>query len=90
VYIIGADGKPWPIPEQEITVIRQAREGNLKCDPYPYLQCGTEVCVVRGPLKGYHGILVEKNKKHRLILSVHLINKSISVEIEAAVLRQRV
>lgn len=84
VQLVGAGNTPWPIPEQEITAIRQAIEGNLKCDPYPYLKCGTEVFVIHGPLKGYHGILIEKNKKHRLVLSIHLINQSMSVEIDTA------
>lgn len=83
VQIVGAGDKPWPIPEQEIAAIRQAIECNLKCDPYPYLKCGTEVYVIHGPLKGYHGILIEKDKKHRLVLSIHLLNQSMSVEINA-------
>ncbi len=83
VQLVGNPGKPWPIPEDEISAIRTVLEKKLSYDPYPYLKVGSPVQVNRGPLKGFQGILAEKNKKHRLILSVHLIGQSISVEIDA-------
>jgi transcription antitermination factor NusG len=84
VQFIGSNGKPWLVPPKQVEAVYIALSSKLKCDPYPYLKVGANVYVTRGPLKGYHGILIEKNKKHRLILSVHLIGQSIAVEIDAA------
>lgn len=84
VQLVGSNGKLWPVPDDEIEAIRMALNGGLKCDPYPYLKVGNEVYVTRGSLKGYHGVLIEKNKKHRLVLSIHLIGQALSVEIDAA------
>jgi hypothetical protein len=40
--------------------------------------------VRRGPLEGIRGILVRKDKRHRLVISVHLIRQAAAVEIDAA------
>jgi len=83
VQLVGANGTPWPVPADQIEAIRIALGCTLKCNPYPYLKLGQEVYVTKGPLKGHHGILIEKNSKHRLVLSIHLIGQSVSVEIDA-------
>jgi len=84
VQLVGGEGGHWPIPEDEIQAIRVALASDLKIDPYPYLRVGREVRVTRGPLKGHTGILVRKQKRHRLVVSVHLIGRSIAVEIDTA------
>lgn len=84
VQLIGSNGQPWSIPAEEIEAVYKALNSKLKCDLYPNLKVGTEVYVTRGPLKGCHGQLIEKNKKHRLIFSVQMIGQSLAVEINAA------
>ena len=54
----------------------------LPYDPHPYLHEGMQVEVVRGPLQGVHGILLRKEKHHRLVLSVRLIQQATAVEID--------
>ncbi len=83
VEMVGSNGKPWPVPSDEVEAVRIALESKLKCDPYPYLKEGMQVEVVKGPLKDFRGILVKKHKRHKLILSVSLIGRSVSVEINA-------
>jgi transcription antitermination factor NusG len=39
--------------------------------------------VVRGPLEGLRGVLLRKDKRHRLVISVHLIQQAAAVEIDA-------
>ena len=38
--------------------------------------------VVRGPLQGIRGILLRKDKRHRLVLGVRLIQQAAAVEID--------
>lgn len=54
----------------------------LPYDPHPYLHEGMQVEVIRGPLQGVHGILLRKEKHHRLVLGVRLIQQAAAVEID--------
>ena len=54
----------------------------LPYDSHPYLQEGMKVEVIRGPLQGVQGILLRKDKRHRLVLGIHLIQKAAAVEID--------
>lgn len=54
----------------------------LPYDPHPYLHEGMTVEVVRGPLQGVQGILLRKEKRHRLVIGVRLIQQAAAVEID--------
>jgi len=81
VGIVGSGSRPEPIPEQEIDALRRLMTSVLPYDPHPYLHEGMQVEVVRGPLQGVHGILLRKEKRHRLVIGVHLIQQAAAVEI---------
>jgi transcription antitermination factor NusG len=83
VDIVGGP-RPEPIPDEEITAIQTLIRSVLPYDPHPYLHEGMKVEVIRGPLQGIHGILLRKEKRHRLILGVHLIQQAAAVEIDSA------
>ena len=76
--------EPEPMPAGHIESIKRFMEEEIQFDPYPYLIPGIAVEVMRGPLKGVHGVLAEKRGKHRLVVNVDLINNSIATEIDAA------
>ena len=82
VEIVGSGSRPEPIPEPEIDALRRLMISVLPYDPHPYLHEGMRVEVVRGPLQGIHGILLRKEKRHRLVIGVHLIQQAASVEID--------
>jgi transcriptional antiterminator NusG len=84
VTIIGTDGLPSPIPEHEITGIRQLIDSELSFDPCPLIKEGMMVEVKHGPLRGVVGRLVRKGSHARLVLSVDLIGQAVSVEVDAA------
>ncbi len=71
-----------PIPEDQIAAIQKLVQSGLAYDPYPYLKEGAFVRVVRGPLQGVEGILLEKRKKHLLVLSVDLIQQSAALQVD--------
>jgi transcription antitermination factor NusG len=72
------------IPDNEIDAIRLAARGPALAEPHPYLKCGERVRVTRGSLAGVQGILIRKKSQFRLVLSVHMLAQSVSVEINAA------
>lgn len=82
VEIVGGGHRPEPIPDDEIKAIQTLMTSVLPYDPHPYLQEGTAVEVVRGPLQGVHGILLRKEKRHRLVIGVRLIQQAAAVEID--------
>ena len=82
VEIVGSGSRPEPIPEQEINALRRLMTCVLPYDPHPYLHEGMRVEVVRGPLQGAHGILLRKEKRHRLVVGVRLIQQAAAVEID--------
>ena len=84
VRIIGSEGRPSPIPSQEIESIRQLVDSELAFDPCPLIKEGMMVEVKAGPLKGVVGRLVRKGSHARLVLSVDLIGQAVSVEVDAA------
>jgi transcription antitermination factor NusG len=82
VDIVGGGKQPEPIPDEEITAIQTLMTSVLPYDPHPYLQEGMMVEVIRGPLQGVRGILLRKEKRHRLVLGVRLIQQAAAVEID--------
>jgi len=82
VEIVGSGSRPEPIPEEEINGLRRLMTSVLPYDSHPYLHEGMQVEVVRGPLQGAHGILLRKEKRHRLVVGVRLIQQAAAVEID--------
>ena len=82
VDIVGAGHCPEPIADDEIAAIRTLMTSVLPYDSHPYLHEGMMVEVIRGPLQGVRGILLRKEKRHRLVLGVRLIQQAASVEID--------
>lgn len=87
VTIVSFDGRPAPIPEAELTGIRQLVTSDLHYDPCPLIREGDKVEVTHGPLKGIVGYLSRKGSHARLVLAVDLIGQGVSVEVDAADVR---
>ena len=86
VSFVTLDGKPAPIPPVEIESIRRLVESDLAYGPHPYLKVGRKVRVRLGPLEGCEGILVRKKGLSRLVLSLNLLQQSVSAEVDAEVI----
>ena len=82
VDIVSSGHRPEPIADDEIAAIKILMTSVLPYDPHPYLREGMQVEVVRGPLQGVRGILLRKEKRHRLVLGVRLIQQAAAVEID--------
>ena len=83
VRIVGSNSGPEPVPDVQIQSLKHFVFAEMPVDPYPYLAEGDHVRIIRGSLKGLRGILVEKKSQFRFVLSVDLIQQSVSCEINA-------
>jgi transcription antitermination factor NusG len=82
IRIVCFGGKPHPMPDQEIEALQRLDRLERDVASFPYLRAGQKVQVISGPLAGIVGMIVQFKNRNRLIISVDLIMKSVSVEIE--------
>lgn len=87
VEIVGFGKSPEPIPDSEIERVRQMVNSGVLVTPYPYIRVGQPVVIERGPLSGLEGILVEVKGKVRLVVSVNLLQRSVSAEVDRNAIR---
>lgn len=80
--ILGYAGQAAIIPNEEIEAIRRAAESGVPMEPHPYLNVGDAVRVITGPLAGMHGLLLRKKQGRRLVISIEMLGRSASVELE--------
>lgn len=81
VQIVGTGPRPTPVSELQIESLRSAVALKM-LEPYPYAAIGDRVRIKKGPLMGIEGTLVRKKNQKRLILTVSLIQQSVSVEVD--------
>jgi transcription antitermination factor NusG len=82
VRLVGFNGHPSPLPEEDVTRIREFLGQGFRAEPHPYLQAGRRARVMRGPLAGMEGIVVRRKNRSRLVASFELIQRSVAVEME--------
>lgn len=82
VNIVGAGLKPLPVDEGEVTSIQRICGSGMESRPWPFLQVGRRVRLERGPLTGTEGIVVELKDVCRIVVSLTLLQRSVSAEIE--------
>lgn len=85
--IVGGTKLPSPIEPSEICAIQAAVECGLAREPWPFLRVGDRVRIERGSLAGVEGILLQVKGRHRLVLSVSLLQRSVAVDIDSAWVR---
>ncbi|MCK5744141.1 MAG: UpxY family transcription antiterminator [Caldisericia bacterium] len=84
VKIINFNSRYVSVDENVIESLKILVSGELKIDPYPYLNKGDKVTIKKGPFKGLEGYIIEKrNKNTELVVSVDAIMSSIKCIIEA-------
>lgn len=81
---VGFGSKPATVSDEEIAQLEAVVTKGMSASPYPFLTVGEQVRICSGPLTGLTGILMRDKPGPRIILSVELISRSISVEIDCA------
>ncbi|HVP53513.1 MAG TPA: UpxY family transcription antiterminator [Candidatus Eisenbacteria bacterium] len=84
VNIVSVAGKPAPLYEEEVAMLRACVERPHKFEPHPFLRLGQKVRVKKGPFAGWEGILTHKKNGARLVMSVEQIMRSVSVDLNGA------
>jgi len=87
VDLVGFGKTPEPIPDQEIQRVRRMVDSGLLVTPHPFLNVGQTVLIERGPLTGLEGVLIEVKGKHRLVVSINLLQRSVSAEVDRRAVR---
>jgi transcription antitermination factor NusG len=82
LYIVGVGRNPEPVDEGEILAIRSVLRSGFPVTPWPSLMVGQKVQLKHGPLRGLEGVLTKIADQHRIFVSVTLLKRSISVEVD--------
>jgi len=80
--IVGFGGIPTPIADAEIERVRAMTDSGLPVQPWPYVERGHAVRIESGPLRGLEGVVVQVKDDYRLVVSVTLLQRSVSVNID--------
>ncbi|HXO04842.1 MAG TPA: UpxY family transcription antiterminator [Candidatus Sulfotelmatobacter sp.] len=84
VRFVAFNGLPTALPGDEMEILRTGLSRQLAAEPHPFLTAGRRVRVRSGPLAGIQGMLLRRRGRTRFVVSVELIMRSMSVEIDEA------
>ncbi len=83
VGIVAAGKRPLPVDARELQAVRalaSAGRDVQPCAPVP----GEKVRIAAGPLKGIEGALLQLRGKNRLVVSISILNRSISAIVDGS------
>jgi transcription antitermination factor NusG len=79
---VGSERQGTPIPDEQIESIRIAINEKIPCLPHPFVSAGRRIRIRGGSLDGVEGILVRQGDDQSLVVSVELLQRSISIRVE--------
>lgn len=82
VRLLGVGPTPTPVEESEIEAIQAILKAGKAARPWPMPKEGDRVRIEAGPLYGVEGVIIGTKKNCRLVVSVTLLQRAISVEID--------
>jgi transcription antitermination factor NusG len=83
-WLVETFGRACAIPESEIEAVRKIISSSSRVEPHPYpgLKDGDLVRIRSGALRGIQGTLIRLKNRYRVVLSVEILQKAISVEVD--------
>jgi transcription termination/antitermination protein NusG len=84
IRVVSFGAKPCPIPDAEIKALQRMTASERDICIFPYLTIGEKVRITGGPLSGVTGIITHFKRHSRLVISVDLIMRSVSIEIDGS------
>jgi transcription antitermination factor NusG len=82
VSFVGVHGQGMPIPDRQIEHIQTLLTAKVPFESYPFLKVGQRVRIRSGSLNGTEGILVGRESDRMLVISVELIQRSVSIRLQ--------
>jgi transcription antitermination factor NusG len=83
VGIVGAGKRPVPVDSNELAAVRAMTLRGIDVQPCSALP-GQRIRIGSGPLEGLEGALLEIRGKHRLVVRISILNRSISAIIDGS------
>jgi transcription antitermination factor NusG len=80
--VVGRGRIPVPVEDSEINALQRVVSSGLRAEPWPYLEVGQLIRIHEGPLSGLEGIVTSLKGRRRIVVSVSLLCRSVSLEIE--------
>jgi transcription antitermination factor NusG len=71
---------------EQLRQIHQVIKAGVPLTVESKLTAGDRVSVRRGPFAGYSGVVIRREGKTRLLLSIQFLDKGVSMEVDEAVL----
>jgi transcription antitermination factor NusG len=84
VRLVGFNGLPAALPDEEMEILRAGLCQSLRAEPHPFLTVGRRVLITGGPFAGLEGVLKRKKNSLRVVVSLSLIQRSVAVDVDVA------
>ena len=89
VKALTIEGKPTPVPEDEINSVKIAVDSLLPLFPHPFVREGDRVVIEGGPLQGAQGVFISRDgKMGKFVVGVELLNRAVAIDIEPEFIRK--
>lgn len=82
VSLVGNGRGPLPLHDAEIETLRTGLKLR-QVDPYPYLKVGNRARIRSGALAGLEGVVVRKDDRLQVVVSIDAIMRSFAVHVHA-------
>jgi transcription antitermination factor NusG len=81
IGFVGAKGQGTSIRDEEIESLKTAMREKIPCISHPFINIGKRVRILGGCLDGIEGILERHGTDQSLIVSVELLQRSVSIRV---------
>jgi transcription antitermination factor NusG len=80
---VGDHQGPSPVAAWEIENLKRVIQMQVSLEPWPTPDRGQRVRIQAGPLRGIEGVVLSGKKRHRLVLSVSLLQRAVAAEVDS-------
>jgi transcription antitermination factor NusG len=81
-FVVENAGRACPVSDSEIEAVKIVMRSGGNIAPHEFLQAGERVRVQSGPLAGVLGFFVREKNQSRIVVSVEVLRKAVSVEVD--------
>jgi len=81
IRIVSFGGRPAPVDAEEIAALQMVDKARLLASPCEEFHIGNKVRIEQGPLRGVCGIVSSIRGQSRLLISIHILMRTVAVEV---------